>query len=119
MMAAGNMSWHLSTSSELLRTSYLHFDPHLSRPTSGERDFSTNFTTTIPDDAFFPPADVSCDYAPGTFGPSDDCRPACGENAICCADPATAASACFGVDRCETLPGAGFAAAARFGDRRS
>ena len=45
----------------LLRTSFYHFVQHTGVNTSGERDFTQNFTTTLPS-SFEPPAAVECHW---------------------------------------------------------
>ena len=48
-IAPGNMTWHITPATEphrrMLRTSYVHYDPHTKTSNSGERDFNVNFTT--------------------------------------------------------------------------
>lgn len=121
MMAPGNMTWHLTKSTSppgsdprLLRTSYLHqMPPHQGVPpsgvVSGERDFSTNFTTDVAASTFEHPADVDCLFPPTAWVPASDCSPKCSAGSLCCKDPTdpSATGACFGVDMCQQLPGPG------------
>jgi len=107
-LAPGNMTWRIRAGggSEplLLRTSYVHMDPR-GVNASGERDFSANYTTTLPA-SWEPPAAVACTLPADAFVPADDCRPACAADSLCCREPrANATGACFGVSNCAQLPG--------------
>ena len=61
MFPAGNMTWHIApgTNPSMLRTSYVTAaEPPAPGVTSGEREFSLYFTTTLP--SFNPPPGVVC-----------------------------------------------------------
>ena len=93
----------------LLRSSCIQPSPqHPGSLQSGDRDFSANFSATVPEATFVPPSGVECSLPPDAYKPASDCAPKCDTGSLCCQDPKSPPpGACYAVSNCAQLPGPG------------